>query len=282
MKFIVKADSLLLEYLLANISNQSKNNIKSLLAKGNIVVDGMVVTKYDYKLKNGQTVEVKNKFLSKDNNIEVLYEDKDIIIVNKPDGLLTIATDKEKNNTLYRLVMDYLKKKNTNNRIFVVHRLDRETSGIVMFAKNERIKKALQDNWDKNTRNYVAVVEGVIKEKGVIKSYLTESKALMVYSSSKGKEAITKYQRLANSDSYSLVNVQIETGRKNQIRVHFKDIGHMIIGDKKYGSNFDPLRRMGLHANMIEFIHPQTKKLIKIETNIPESFIKLVKKRKNI
>lgn len=213
--------------------------------------------------------------------ISIVYEDKEIIVVNKESGILTVSTAKEQVNTLYRMVSSYVKKSNPKAKIYIVHRLDKETSGIVVFAKNKDIKLLLQNDWDNlvKKRGYVAIVDGVVdKEKGTIKSYLKETKTLLVYSTNdkSGKIAITKYRKVFSNKKFSLLDIEIKTGRKNQIRVHMKDIGHIILGDKKYGSLKNPIRRLCLHANILEIIHPRTKKLMHFETDIPDSFIKIM------
>lgn len=215
----------------------------------------------------------------KKKKLDILYEDKFIIIVNKPSNLLTIANDSEQDNTLYNQVYTYLKQKHKNNKVFIVHRLDKDTSGIVLFAKNADIKYILQNNWEKVKRYYYAVVNGEVKkEKDVIKSYLKETNTFLVYSSNdkKGKLAITEYETLKKNNKYSLLKIDIKTGRKNQIRVHLNDINHSIVGDKKYGINNNPLKRLCLHAYYLEFIHPITNELIKIETKYPKDFNKLI------
>lgn len=217
----------------------------------------------------------------KKDKINIIYEDKDIIAVNKPAHLLTMATDNEKEKTLFHKVISYEKQKNKNNKIYIVHRLDRETSGVVVFAKSERVKQILQSDWDKMAieRTYVAVVEGKV-EKGQdrIKSWIKEAKNFMSFSSDKphdGKLAITDYKKLAISKSYSLLQINIKTGRKNQIRVHMNDIGHPIIGDKKYGAKTNPLRRLGLHASVLKIYHPINKQLMTFEAKIPKQFYEM-------
>lgn len=213
--------------------------------------------------------------------IDIIYEDKDIIVVNKPAGLLTVSTDKEKEKTLFHKVYMYIKKKNKNNKVFIVHRLDKDTSGIVLFAKNESLKIKFQNDWDNlaKERKYIAIVHGKIEKKnGEIISWLKETKTLLTYSSNNGdgKKAITNYRLVSNNTNYSLLDIDIKTGRKNQIRVHMKDIGHSIIGDSKYGIK-DKFKRMYLHAYKLSIIHPVTKKLFEFETDIPLEFINLIK-----
>ncbi len=207
--------------------------------------------------------------------IKILYEDKNIIVVSKPTHLLTIATQNEKERTMFHKVIEYERKKNKNNKVFIVHRLDKDTSGILVFAKSERIKKILQDNWDKTKRYYMAIVEGIPKEQEkTIKSYLAENSRLITYSTneSKGKLAITKYKLIKHSKKFSLLDIEILTGRKNQIRVHMKDNNTPIVGDKKYGSTTNPMNRLGLHAYKIIFNHPITNKEMVIEDKLPKEF----------
>ena len=217
----------------------------------------------------------------KKDKLDIIYEDKAIIVVNKPSHLLTISTDNEKEKTLFHKVMMYEKKKNKNNKVFIVHRLDKDTSGLVLFAKEEKFKYKLQNNWDKDTkRGYVAVVHGKTENKKVLKSYLTETKTLLVHSTQDkklGKLAITEYEKISENKKLTLLKINIKTGRKNQIRVQLNDEGNQIVGDKKYGeSKFDPLRRLCLHANYLSIIHPVTNKKMVFETMIPKEFVSLV------
>lgn len=212
------------------------------------------------------------------NKIKILYEDKYLIIVEKPANLLTIATVNEKENTMYHKILLYLKKK--NQKVFIVHRLDKDTSGLLIFAKNEKIKKYFQDNFDKVTRKYMAIVEGTLEKKqDTIKSYLKETKTNLVYVSNDktGKLAITNYKVILEKNNYSLLDILIKTGRKNQIRVQLNSIGHSIVGDKKYSPTRKKANRLYLHAYYLEFIHPVTKQVIKIELDVPKEFLDLLK-----
>lgn len=189
--------------------------------------------------------------------IDIVYEDKELLIVNKPAKLLTVATSKHEENTLFRMTCEYVKKKHPKNKVFIVNRLDKDTSGIVVFAKNEALKKYLQDNWDKVAinREYYAIVCGVVKKKkDTLKSFLLTDNFLNVYSSKdskKGKLAITNYEVVKTSTAYSLLKINILTGRRNQIRVQLSDMGHPIIGDKKYGAKKNPIGMLGLvHAKL--------------------------------
>lgn len=209
--------------------------------------------------------------------LDIIYEDKELIVINKPAHMLTIATEDEKINTLYHKVYEYLKKKNKNNKVFIVHRLDRDTSGIVLFAKNQKLKELLQANWNEIaiTREYLAVVEGFVEPvKKTITEYLKETKTLLTYATkdNSGKEAITEYEVIKRSKAYSTLKINIKTGRKNQIRVAMQNMNHPIIGDKKYGSSKNPLRRICLHASKLEIIHPINKKTYTFETRHPREF----------
>ena len=217
--------------------------------------------------------------MKKREKLDIIYEDKYIIVINKPANLLTIGTEKNRDNTLYRKVSDYVKKQHKSNKIFIVHRLDKDTSGIILFAKSELVKNILQREWDKTTRYYVALVEGIITNSGTIKNWLRETKTLYTYSSNiknDGKLAITKYKPIKNNNQYTLLDIEILTGRKNQIRVHMKDINHPIVGDKKYGSTKNPIRRMTLHATYLKIKHPITNKEIEFNSKYPKIFDNLI------
>lgn len=277
-KYIVKENEILIEFLKKMFSNLSKNSVKSLLHNEKVFVNGNMTTKYNYELNIGDVVEIREKVAK---NIDIIYEDKDIIVINKPSGLLTVATEKEKNKTAYHLVMEYLKKKNKNNRIFIIHRLDKDTSGIIMFAKNERAKHLYQDNWNDivKKRCYYAVIDGKMQNKeGTIKSYLKEN-GNMVYSvkDRSGKLAITEYKVLKERKNISLLDINLKTGRKNQIRVHMKENKTPILGDLKYGEKSKLINRLALHAYKLELVNPVTKKLLTFEINMPNEFKMLFK-----
>ncbi len=211
--------------------------------------------------------------------MDILYEDKELLVINKPSGLLTIATDKEKERTLYHQAREYVKKQNPKNKIFIVHRLDKDTSGIVVFAKNEKLKLLLQKNWEQVAinREYTALLCKTPKNKKQrIENYLLETKTLHVYNTKDktGKRAITEYEVLKSNKQFSLVKIHILTGRKNQIRVAMQSIGCPIVGDKKYGANKNPYRRLCLHANYLELVHPITKKKYVFEAECPDIFKK--------
>lgn len=281
--FIVENNDTLLAFLLAILPNKSRKLLKAVLKDKQVTVDGTAVSQFDFPLLPGQRVEVswQKKTFQQPHGLDILYEDRELIIIDKPSGLLTIATDKEKRKTAFAILSDYVKSEDPDNKIFVIHRLDRETSGLLMFAKNETIKRQIQESWTStiDQRTYVGVVEGEVpQQEGTIVSWLNESKAFIVYSSPNpqhGRKAITRYQKLKANKAYSLMQLNLETGRKHQIRVHMQEIGHPIIGDTKYGSSVNPLRRLGLHAQVLAFTHPRTGKPCRFETDIPDKFLRL-------
>jgi 23S rRNA pseudouridine1911/1915/1917 synthase len=281
----VKGPHQLLEFLLANV-NQSRNNIKSLLKNKKILVDGVVVTQFDYQLRPKQVVSIsKYPMIQKSlkSNLDIVFEDDDLIVINKPAGLLTVGTDKEVGETAYRMVMDYVRTDHRKGELYIVHRLDRDTSGLLIFSKNYALREALQDDWNKlvKYRGYYAIVQGVLKnKKATLKNFLKENSLHMVYISEnkhEAQEAITHYNVLKESKYHSLLELKIDTGRKNQIRVQMDYLGHPVLGDKKYGKPDDPLKRLALHAYKLEFTHPISKKYFKFETKLPPVFLKLFK-----
>ncbi|MGD0821769.1 MAG: RluA family pseudouridine synthase [Desulfomonilia bacterium] len=282
--FTVVEPAELMNYLLDQMPDKSRKTIKSLLAHHQVSVDYRVTTQFNHRLKPGQQVVINwSKVLqeSPHRGMKILYEDPYLIVIEKPPGLLSIATEKENERTAFRILSDQLKKTNPKGRIFVVHRLDREASGIMMFAKDKETQQLLQHAWDEDVieRSYVVVVEGLIpQEHGTITSWLKENKALVVYSSptpGDGKKAITHYRVIKKNIICSLLEVKLQTGRKNQIRIHMKDLGHSIIGDKKYGGRENPMKRLGLHARVLAFRHPMTGKELRFETPIPKVFLRL-------
>ena len=279
-KYIVKNEEELLSFLKNNVKG-SKNNIKSLLTKELVSVNDKTVTKYNYLLKPNDVVSIGAKKIDSNiGRVKIIYEDNDYLVVNKPSGMLTVATEDEKTSTsnLYSILSSYVKKKNSSAKIYVVHRLDKDTSGVLLFCKNERIKDELQDKWnDIAKRTYYAVVNGITKDKEVLKSYLKENDKLMTYSSKDGKLAITEYERVKHNDKYSLLKILIKTGRRNQIRVQLKDIGHSIAGDSKYGYKDKSIKRMMLHAYELEIVNPINKKIMKFNCKYDSTFDNMVK-----
>lgn len=216
----------------------------------------------------------------KKEKLDIVYEDKDLIAINKKSGLLTIANRNEKEKTLYFQVSEYVKKQHKSNKIFIIHRLDKDTSGIVLFAKNYETKQHLQNRWNDVKRNYIAIVEGKLKkDNDILKNYIAETKTLQSYITEDkkiGKLAITQYKKIKTNKQYTMLDINILTGRKNQIRVQLSNLGNPIVGDKKYNSQKNPIRRLCLHAYCMEFIHPKTNKKILLETKMPKQFETLI------
>lgn len=271
----------LMDFLMQKMAGISRNKVKTLLANRVILVDNMIVTQYNFQLKPGMTVQMsraKNNREFKHPLLKLVYEDAYIIVVEKKEGLLSVSTERQKERTAQHILNEYVKRSHRGNRIFVVHRLDRETSGLMMYAKDEKTQNTLRDNWRDivTDRRYVSIVGGEMeKDYGTIESWLTDRK-LYVSSSpvddGEGKYAVTHYKTIKRANGYSLVELDLETGRKNQIRVHMSELGHPVVGDQRYGSECDPLGRLALHAFKLCFYHPVTGELMEFETPYPSAF----------
>ncbi|MCD8186376.1 MAG: RNA pseudouridine synthase, partial [Rikenellaceae bacterium] len=212
--------------------------------------------------------------------MRIIYEDQALIVIDKKYGLLSIATDKIVGKTAYHILSEYVKQEDPRNRIFVLHRLDRETSGLMMFAKSQEIQQRMQSRWNETVtrRKYYAVVEGVPgKAEDTVTSYLAENKAFKVYATTpeQGKEAILHYRMLKRNQDYALLEIGLETGRKNQIRAQLESLGHPIAGDKKYGAQTNPVGRVALHAGSLAFIHPCTGEQLALTSGLPVKFHEL-------
>lgn len=270
--FTAKESGGLLKCVRDELASLPSGTVKSFLTHGQISVDGTSTTKFDYPVKIGQTIRIsRSVVIKKPCPFEVLYEDDVLFAVNKPAGLLSVASDTEKEKTAIRLLRE-----GGFSPLYVVHRLDRETSGVLLFSKNTEIRDTLQDSWDTVIRReYLAICEGVFEEKsGRCDTFLRETKTHLVYSaqSGDGKRAITNYTVIKEDGSFSLLRILIETGRKNQIRVHMKELGHPVAGDKKYGAHGNPLGRIGLHASVLELKHPVTGDNLVIEAPAGKDF----------
>ena len=276
----------LMEFLLANLTDHKRTSVKELLKHNQVAVNGSPVSQFNHKLKPGDQVKINftrewRGFYHR--RLKLVYEDDDIIVVNKGYGLLSMGTDKIKEGTAYSILREYVKWSDPRNKLFIVHRLDRDTSGLMMFAKNEEAKNTMQHNWNNMVlnRKYLAVVEGTPDQtEGVIKSYLAENAEHEVYSTPDpklGQLAVTRYKTLASKNGYTMLEVELDTGRKNQIRVHMKEMGHPITGDRRYGAKSSPIHRLALHAQTLRFAHPVTRKEMNFETPVPAGFTKMVK-----
>ena len=289
----------LMEFLLRKCGT-SRNNVKSLLVRRQVLVNGSVVTQYNFPLAKDDEVKLSRKpvkdgatatrpVAQKRNlppkapsQIGIVFENDDFLVINKPVGLLSVESDKE-TECAYGYALAYMQSQGKNNRPYVLHRIDKETSGVLVFAKNIKLHSMLKMHWNEQVtlREYFAVVEGILENKqGTITSFLKENKNNIVYSTNDptGQKAVTKYEVVKENGEYSLLKVQIETGRKNQIRVHMQSIGCPVVGDDKYGKKQDgtqvknPLGRLGLHASRIEFIHPVNKEIMSFNAPLPPAF----------
>ena len=286
LTFNVDGETTLMEFLSTVMPDRKRSSIKSLLKFGSVMVNETVTSQFNTPLIPGDVVKVN---LSRsfpvfyNRRVKIVYEDDDIIVIEKGYGLLSMGNDKIKDGTAYSILKNYLKEKDPRNKIFIIHRLDRDTSGLMMFAKTIEAKEAMQHNWNNMVleRTYLAVVEGKVEEEsGTVKSYLAENSQMEVYSTDnpeEGQLAVTRWKRMATGNGYTLMEVSLDTGRKNQIRVHMKDLEHPIAGDRKYGAKSSPIHRLALHARTLRFVHPITRRDMRFETPVPASFEKMVK-----
>lgn len=284
-RFKAENDGELLDFIMSKFPDRSRNKLKSWIKHKNVEVNNKPETNPFFKILSGDKIEVYpgRVFEGRElKGISIVYEDDSLIVIYKPTGLLSVSANKP-SATAYSLLSEHIKAQDPKNRIFIVHRLDRETSGLMMFARNENVQRILQDNWKEMVfeRKYIAVNSGVLnRPEGTVTSYLVENKAMTVYSTNepdKGQLAITHYKTLKRRKPYTLMEIVLETGRKNQIRVHMSDLGHPIIGDKKYGSADNPFNRIGLHAWILGFTHPVTGEKMRFESDIPAEFLSLFK-----
>jgi 23S rRNA pseudouridine1911/1915/1917 synthase len=279
-EFVVSHECELLDFLFETHPGQSKNSVKSLLTNHHVTIEGSPVSQYNLKLFPGDTVIIYKQPQRKvvRSKLPIIYEDDHIIVINKPSGLISIASDNEKRSTAYRILSDYVQQKDKHNRVFVVHRLDEDTSGVLMIAKDKVTQEKYQDNWNDlvSKRGYYAIVDGILnKKQGTITSYLKKNAQNLMYSSKKagdGQYSVTHYKVIKEKGDYSMLDVNIDSGRKNQIRVHLGDIGHNVVGDDKYGKPTNPLKRLGLHAYELDIKDPYTGKVMKFRAPIPKEF----------
>ena len=288
-RYVVKNNNTLLPYLIELLSHQSKNSVKSLLKHGQVSVNGKTVTHFDTPLQIGDKIFIsheKGRVEFNHPQLKIVWEDEELIVVDKKDGLLSVSDSPTQERTVFFLLTEYVKKINPRNRIFILHRLDKGTSGLMMFAKNRNIQEYLRENWHEmiTRRTYVALIEGVPEKKeGTIVSYLAENSRMKVYCTDpqNGKEAVSHYRVLKNNAEYSLLEIDLETGRKNQIRAQMEYIGYPVAGDPKYGAQTDPAGRLMLHAQRLFFTHPATNQEMRFETPVPQQFREYIKVKDN-
>ena len=282
LTFKVKEETELLPFLMKAMNGISRNRAKALLVNRLVLVDNIITTHALARLVPGQTVILdrsKQKMAFRSNDLGVVYEDPYLLVIDKRAGLLSMSNN-TRQQTVQTVLNRYLEKGGGRNTSHLVHRLDRDTSGLMVYAKDVQTQQSLIDGWQHlvTDRRYIALVEGELEsQRGRIQSWLTEDKRFITHSSpvdNGGKFAVTHYNVLESSNGYSLVECELETGRKNQIRVHMADLGHPVVGDHKYGSEIDPMRRLGLHAYMLCFTHPVTGKHLRFETPVPVPFEK--------
>ena len=284
----IEAGGTLLEVAAKILSDHTPTKIKSMLRHNQFAVNGVPTTQYNFEVKSGDEFSVnfdQSFVVFFHPRIKLVHEDKDILVINKGYGVLSMGTDSVKTGTAYSVMREYVKFHDPRAQVFIVHRLDRDTSGLMMIAKTREAKDTMQHNWNNMVlnRKYVAVVEGIMeKEQGEVRSYLAENSKFEVYSTDdpqKGQLAVTRYRTLCTGSGRSLVELELDTGRKNQIRVHMKDLGHPIVGDRKYGAGPSPIHRLALHAHTLRFVHPVTRKDMNFTTPIPASFRSLLKRQ---
>lgn len=275
----------LMEFLMLKMDGISRTRVKTLLANRVISVDNQIITQYNYQLRSGMEVQMskaKNNREFKHNMVKLVYEDAYILVIEKKDGLLSVSNDKQKERTAQNILNEYVKRKHKSNRVFVVHRLDRGTSGLMMYAKDEKTQHKLRDNWQEivTDRRYVAIVAGDMEQDaGTYESWLTDRKTFVTsspYDDGEGKYAVTHYKTIKRANGYSMMELDLETGRKNQIRVHMSELGHPVLGDERYRSIENPLGRLALHAFKLAFYHPVTNQIMTFETPYPSGFKNLM------
>ena len=285
MEISIDEESILLDELALQFKNTSKNKLRKMLTEGRISVNGKIEHRAKRELIKGDLVKILDKATSKEitpppqqkiTNLEIIFEDDDILVVEKPAGLLSVATNKMESDTLHSRCLDYIKTKHHSNWCYIVHRLDRETSGIMIFALSKQNKEYLQEQFAERSiyRTYFALVEGKLPRKhGTEIEWLLEDKNLRVKkvkpNTKSSKEAITHWEVVKENQSTSLVRIAIDTGRRHQIRMAMKSLGSPVVGDDLHGAKTDPMGRICLHASSLEFLHPQTDEPVRFETRVP-------------
>lgn len=276
----VKEPIELMDFLMQK-GSMSRNKVKTLLTHRTILVDKKITTQYNFMLQPGMLVQMskKHKFTEfKSQLLKLVYEDPYLIVVDKREGVLSIGTDNQRERTAHRILTEYVQRASRGARVYIVHRLDRDASGLMVFAKDEKTKVKMQDNWERivTDHRYVAVVCGEMEqERGTVTSWLRDNQVFIAHSNpvvNGGDRAVTHYNTLRRGAGYSLVELQLESGRRNQIRVHMQDLKHPVAGDVKHGGEDDPIGRLALHAFRLCFYHPVTGEQMRFETPFPAAF----------
>jgi 23S rRNA pseudouridine1911/1915/1917 synthase len=289
VKTVISESSSLLDALQLLVPGASKRTLRQMLSQGRITLNGDPCVIALHTVQPGDEVEIgaRRPRTKLPSGLQIEYEDSEILIVRKPVGLLTVATVDEKDRTAYAYLRQYLKEHNSRQRLFIVHRLDKFASGILVFAKSEKVQSMLQDIFSRHDiqRKYWAIVEGQVeKNQGTIRSYLAQDRALRMHSTDdkrSGKMAITHYRVLRRFPKITALEVTLETGRKNQIRAHLSEMGHPIVGDRAYGSTQNPLGRLGLHAFQLGFKHPVRNTPLLFQTEPPPEFLRYLPAQKS-
>ncbi len=285
MRSVVAQPQQLLDALAAMFPDSSRTTLRQMLQTGRVRVNGEIEKNARRELEEDDTIDVADKAVHRNlpEGLAILHEDNDVIVVLKANGLLTVATERERDTTAQAYLNVYLGQKKGEERIQVVHRLDRETSGVLVFAKNAYAREQLKEQFAAHTvdRVYIALVEGEMDpEAGTFRSYLREMKDLKMVSVDMhpdAKYAVTHYRTIETNGRYSMLEVTLETGRKNQIRAHLSEAGHPVVGDRMYGSEINPIGRLGLHAKLLGFDHPITRKHMVFTAPVPKAFRSLLR-----
>lgn len=287
LTFNVVKEAVLIDFIMEKMHGISRNRAKALITNRVVLVNNAITTHPLTELHPGQVVQLdrsKHKMSFHCKELDIVYEDPYLLVIDKHPGLLSMSNN-TKQQTVQTVLNRYLEKGGGRNTSHLVHRLDRDTSGLMVYAKDVQTQQSLINGWQElvSDRRYIALVEGELeKQHGNVRSWLTEDKSFITHSSkvdNGGKYAVTHYKVATSSNGYSLVECVLETGRKNQIRVHMSDLGHPVVGDSKYGASGDPIRRLGLHAYMLCFTHPVTGKHLRFETPVPVSFEKCLNEK---
>ena len=286
-RFISNGNNKLLNFCFEKLHEKSKKEVKNFLEHKCISVNNFPTSQFDFELNKGDEIKIYKHSIKSNKNekskLDIIYEDDEFLVVNKPSGLLSVASDKNPFQNAFTYASDYLFRKDKKSKIFTVHRIDEDTSGVLIFVKNNSLRDTLTKNWNSFVlkRKYVGIVEGKLdKKKGKLINYLKENNLNLMYVTGdvlNGKKCITNYRVIKENKNYSMLDIDIETGRKNQIRVQFGHIGHFIIGDDKYGEPTNPIKRLGLHSSEVSLVHPKTKKKLIFKAPIPKIFFDLFK-----
>lgn len=292
LRFVNKGDEIqpLMSFVTQMMPDAKRNDVKKWLRYGHLMVGGAVMTAFDAPVSPAEEVALNltRPFpVFHHPRIQIVYEDDDVLVINKGYGLLSVGTNSHKREeNAYDIMREYVKNVDPRNKLWVVHRLDRHTTGLMMFAKSERANEVLRHNWNNIIleRLYVAVLEGYLEQdKGYVKSRLAENSQFVVYSTDapgEGRLAVTHYEVMGRGNGYTLAHFSLDTGRKNQIRVHAADMGHPIAGDRKYGAQTSPINRLALHAQTLRFAHPVTKKDMNFQSPVPREFTGVIRGRR--